>query len=112
MKPKVSGLGPGYFVTGQIGVEDVGVIAAQGFRMIVNNRPDGEGGATQPRSADLEAEARRHGLSYVYLPMDGTHVDPRIVNEFARTLATTPVPVIGFCRTGARASALYNAWRQ
>ncbi len=112
MKPRISDLGPGYFVTGQISVEDVGFIAEEGFRTIVNNRPDGEGGAAQPRSSDLEAEARRHGLSYFYLPMQRAHVDPRLVNEFAQTLAMAPVPVIGFCRTGARASALYNAWRQ
>lgn len=111
MKPVISALAPDYFVTGQISVEDVADIAAHGFRTIVNNRPDGEGGVAQPKSSDLEAEAERHGLSYLYLPMERAQVDPRLADEFSRTLSKLPTPVIGFCRTGARASALYNAWR-
>ena len=107
--PRISGLGPDYFVTGQIGVEDVADIAAQGFKTIVNNRPDSEGGPAQPKSSDLEAEADRHGLVYLHLPMERVAVDPRLANEFSRTLAMSPRPVIGFCRTGARASALYYA---
>ena len=111
MKSGISGLAPDYFVTGQISVEDVADIAAQGFRTIVNNRPDGEGGAAQPKSSDLKAEAERHGLTYVYLPMVRAHVDPRLASDFSQTLAKLPAPVIGFCRTGARASALFNAGR-
>ena len=107
--PRISSLGPEYFVTEQISVEDVADIAAQDFKTIVNNRPDGEGGAAQPKSSDLEAEAKRRGLSYVHLPMERAQVDPRLANEFSRTLAMSPRPIIGFCRTGARASALYHA---
>lgn len=111
MKPRISGLAPDYFVTGQISVEDVADIAAQGFRTIVNNRPDGEGGAAQPKSSELKEEAERHGLTYVHLPMDRAQLDPRLADEFSQTLEKLPTPVIGFCRTGARAVALYNVWR-
>lgn len=111
MSSRIMGVGTDFFATGQISVEEVAGIAAQGFRTIVNNRPDGEGGAGQPKSSELEAEAKRLGLTYAYLPMKGAQVDPVLASEFSRVLATSPGPVIGFCRTGARSSALYAASR-
>jgi hypothetical protein len=38
------------------------VIAATGFRGVINNRPDFEGGADQPTSVQLEAAAKNAGL--------------------------------------------------
>ena len=105
-------IGPEFFVTGQIGIEDVAAIAAKGFKTIVNNRPDGEGGEAQPKSRDLDAEAKRYGLSYVYLPMRGPQADPQIVDELVLALSRSTGPVIGFCRTGTRSSALYQAAKQ
>ena len=49
---------------GQITAEDVAGIAAAGFSVIVNNRPDGEGGPDQPSSAVVGEAARVAGLSY------------------------------------------------
>lgn len=43
---------------GQITVDDVAVLARQGYRSIINNRPDGEGGPSQPTSAQIEAAAK------------------------------------------------------
>ena len=43
--------------------------AAAGFRSVVNNRPDFEGGPSQPTSASVEAAAHAAGLDYVWLPV-------------------------------------------
>ena len=41
-------------VSEQISVEDVAAIAAAGFQVLINNRPDGEESG-QPDSAEIEA---------------------------------------------------------
>lgn len=109
MIPLLRSVGPGFFVAGQIGVQDIRELAEKGFRTIVNNRPDGEGGPSQPLGLELEAEARRHGLAYVHLPVEGTHLDARSAQALAQVLAQQPSPVLAFCRTGRRSEALYRA---
>ena len=100
---------PDFALTAQITPKDVADLAARGFKSIINNRPDGEGGPAQPTSEDLEREARRHGMHYAYLPVATREVDACSVDEFARVFEAAPRPVIAFCRTGARSQALFHA---
>ena len=51
--------------TGQISVEQIPQVVEKGFRSVINNRPDMEGGAEQPTSAQIEEAARGVGLDYV-----------------------------------------------
>ena len=53
---------------GQITPEQVAQVAEKGFKSIINNRPDMEGGAEQPTSAQIEDAARNAGLDYVFQP--------------------------------------------
>ncbi len=55
-------------VTAQITPEDVADIAAAGYKVLINNRPDGEEG-TQPTAAAIGAVARAAGLEYHHLPV-------------------------------------------
>ena len=50
-------------VAGQLDPAAMAEAAAAGFRSVVNNRPDFEGGPTQPTSASIEAAARAAGLA-------------------------------------------------
>jgi len=54
---------------GQIGPEHVTQVIEKGFKSIINNRPDMEGGPEQPTSAQIEEAARAAGLDYVYQPV-------------------------------------------
>ena len=45
------------------------LVAQAGFKSVINNRPDHEGGADQPTSAAIEAAALAAGLSYRHLPV-------------------------------------------
>ena len=56
-------------VAPQLTPESMAAAAQAGFRSVVNNRPDFEGGAEQPANADIEAAARAAGLEYRYLPV-------------------------------------------
>lgn len=86
--------------------------ARAGFRSIVNNRPDFEGGADQPTSAQLEAAARAAGLEYRHLPVNGAFQTPEQIAAFAAMAAQLPRPLLMFCRSGARSTKLYLAARE
>ena len=103
---KIRPLTPFLSVTPQIGETDVGVAAAQGFRAIVNNRPDGEG-EDQPESALLAAAAERHGLAYRHIPVVSGKVTDDDVADFATAMAELRGPVLAFCRTGTRSTTLW-----
>lgn len=83
--------------------------ARAGFRSVVNNRPDFEGGPDQPTSAQIEAAARAAGLEYRFLPVNGAYQSPEEIAAFAKLLEELPRPVLAFCRSGARSTKLYNA---
>ena len=86
-------------------------VAAAGFKSVINNRPDGEGGAAQPTSAQVETAARAAGLEYAHLPVAPAVQSPEEIARFAELLATLPKPILAFCRSGARSTKLYTAAR-
>ncbi|CAN5583447.1 TIGR01244 family sulfur transferase [soil metagenome] len=82
--------------------------ARAGFRSVINNRPDFEGGPSQPTSASIEAAAVAAGLSYAYLPVNGAMQTPEQIARFAELLEELPKPILAFCRSGARSGRLYQ----
>lgn len=93
---------------GQIDPSHLAEIAKQGYKSVINNRPDGEAGPHQPTNASIAAEAERLGLNYVYLPVMPGAFTPEEVQEMARLLETMPGPILAFCRSGARSTNLYH----
>jgi uncharacterized protein (TIGR01244 family) len=83
--------------------------AAAGFRSVINNRPDGEGGPDQPTSAEIEAAARAAGLEYRYLPVEPSWHSAEQVAATAAMLDELPRPILMFCRSGGRSARLYMA---
>jgi len=96
----------------QLRPESMAAAAAAGFRSVINNRPDFEGGADQPTSAAMEAAARSVGLEYAYLPVAGAFQTPEQARAMAELLDTLPKPVLAFCRSGARSGRLYELARE
>jgi len=84
-------------------------LARLGFRSVVNNRPDFEGGADQPTSAVLAAAAAAAGLEYRHLPVAGSYQSDEEIAAFGQLMATLPRPVLCFCRSGARSTRLFQA---
>jgi sulfide:quinone oxidoreductase len=102
----IARLSPTFSVSPQLGLEELAPIAAAGFRAIVNNRPDDEA-PDQPKSLALEAEAKRLGLAYAYIPIVPGQMDEKQVRSLEHFLAEVDGPVLGFCRTGLRAASLW-----
>lgn len=96
-------------VAGQLGPEAMSEAAAAGFRSVVNNRPDFEGGPQQPTAANIEAAARAAGLEYVWLPVAPGFHTPQQIARFAELVAQLPKPILAFCRSGTRSGNLYRA---
>jgi uncharacterized protein (TIGR01244 family) len=96
----------------QINPEDIAEIAQLGFKTIMNARPDNEGGAEQPLSNNLKTAAEKAGLTYVHIPVIPNNIQPSDVNTCASFVSNAPTPVLGFCKTGMRATSLYNATQQ
>ena len=83
----VQRLSPDVAVAPQLTPEAMAEAAAQGFRSVINNRPDFEGGADQPTSAAIEAAARAAGLEYRYLPVASGF---QSADEIASTRSSDP----------------------
>src|SRR6478735_5212039 len=96
-------------VAGQLAPESMVEAAAAGFRSVVNNRPDFEGGPTQPTSASIEAAARAAGLEYAWLPVAPSVQTADEIARFAALLDSLPRPTLAFCRTGTRSGKLVQA---
>lgn len=96
-------------VTGQLTPDDMQRVAEAGFKSVINNRPDFEGGADQPRSADIEKAALAAGLKYYYQPVNGANIQADDIDTFGSLLQTLPGPVLAFCRTGTRSGNLFHA---
>lgn len=84
----------------------------KGFRSVINNRPDLEGGNDQPTSAQLEEAARNAGIDYVFQPVVAGQITQLDIEAFARHYNELPKPILMFCRTGNRSSNLYQTAKQ
>ena len=96
---------------GQITPEQVQQIATDGFKTIINNRPDGEA-ADQPTSSEIEAAAREAGLAYKEISFAGNALTQQHVEDFADYFNQAEQPILMFCRTGNRSNGLYEAAKQ
>ncbi|WP_374571476.1 TIGR01244 family sulfur transferase [Phenylobacterium sp.] len=93
-------------VSPQISVADVAEAARQGFKTVINNRPDGEEPA-QPAAAEIEAAARALGLAYAYIPVRGGPTREQVEAQ-ASFIAGAEGPVLAFCRSGTRSIVTWS----
>jgi uncharacterized protein (TIGR01244 family) len=95
----------------QIDPQDMAAIAAHGFTTVINNRPDGEGGPSQPTSEQMAAAAHAAGMRYHYLPVISGQTTPEQVQQFAALVKSATGPVLAFCRSGARSTHIWSMGR-
>jgi len=99
-----------FSVSPQISLADVAGAAADGFTLIINNRPDGESPG-QPTSAEMEAAARAAGLAYLYAPVVG-RPGPAQVEAVREAVAGAPGKVLAYCRSGTRSICTWAIGQQ
>ena len=96
-----------FTVSPQIAADDVATLKSAGFKAIICNRPDGEGG-DQPSFAEIEAAAKEAGLEALYVPVVAGKVSDDDVAAFGAALKDLPRPVLAYCRTGTRSATLWS----
>ena len=95
-------------VSAQIVPEDIPAIAAAGYRVLINNRPDGEE-SSQPSSAALAAAAQAAGMEYHHMPVTALTFPGPDIDAMSDLLDDPARPVLAFCRTGTRSANLWVA---
>lgn len=95
----------------QIQPEHMSAIAADGYKVVINNRPDGEAMA-QPSSDALRAAAQAAGMEYHYYPLNAFNYPGDDLAAIAALFDDESRPVFAFCRSGTRSSNLWVSSRQ
>ncbi|MBB3590210.1 uncharacterized protein (TIGR01244 family) [Rhizobium sp. BK529] len=96
-----------YSVSGQITVDELDQIKALGFKSIVCHRPDGESPDQTP-FAVIEARAKELGLQISHVPVGPMGVTEEAVQGMVDALDEFDRPMLGYCRSGARSTAIYQ----
>lgn len=93
----------------QLHPEDMIEIQKLGYKTIINARPDQEGGIDQPTSDTIKVAAEKAGLRYIHIPIIPNNIGSDDIQTCANFINNAPTPILGFCRTGMRATSLYNS---
>jgi uncharacterized protein (TIGR01244 family) len=104
VEPKT--IAPGLAVSKQPDITDIKQLAEQGFRTIINNRPEGEDPEQLP-PAEEQAEAERLGLTYVHIPVKTGSITAADIDAFRRAVQESPQPVLAHCKGGTRSYLLW-----
>ncbi len=94
-------------VSPQIQPEDIEAIKSAGYKVIVNNRPDGEV-AGQPLSNEIEALSVEADIDYHYIPMIPGELRQDMIDELNEVLDNAAGPVFAYCRSGTRSITLWS----
>ena len=94
-----------FSVAPQIQPADLAAAAAEGYTLIINNRPDEEDPG-QPSAAAMAVQAESLGLTYVHIPVQG---GPSVEQAAAVTRAIEGHSgrALAYCRSGTRS---INTW--
>ena len=95
-----------FSVAPQIELSDVARAKAEGFVLLINNRPDGEAPG-QPTSDEFEAAAEAAGLAYAHIPVRGGPTQDQAEAERS-LLAETDGPALAWCRSGTRSIVTWS----
>ena len=97
-------------VSDQIALRDVATIAAAGFKVLINNRPDNEV-QNQPTSGEIAMAAEEAGMSNYHLPVTARDFPDFDFQQMANLINDSQSPAFAFCRSGTRCTNLWVATR-
>jgi sulfide:quinone oxidoreductase len=91
-------------VAGQIDERDIDALAAAGFKAVICNRPDAEGGTP---SQTIRAACERNAMKFFMQPVGYTGLGVADGDTFGGILQQCGRPVLAYCRSGRRTTALW-----
>lgn len=94
-------------LAGQIQSRDLLELHSRGYATVIDLRPDGEA-PDQPASSEINTTAGEQQIKFFYIPVPhGDAVPEAAVSALGKALASSPKPVLLYCRSGRRAA---RAW--
>ncbi len=93
-------------VAGQPEIADFSSLSAQGYKSVINARPDGED-HDQPGNMREKSAAGTAGLAYSFIPVTGPTMTEADIRAFQQAMAEADGPVFAHCKGGTRALTLY-----
>ncbi|WP_144754241.1 TIGR01244 family sulfur transferase [Bartonella saheliensis] len=95
------------FISGQINVENIKILAQAGFKTIICNRPDQEE-PHQPDFSTIKAAADEYGITAHYIPIVPPSIKPSDIETMKTILKTAQRPLLAYCHHGTRSRHLYH----
>ncbi len=93
-------------VAPQITLEEIPGLAAQGYRTLILNRPEGET-PDQPSNAEVEAAAKAAGMRFLHIPLVSGQFPDATLDQFKRAYASEQTKILAYCRSGMRSACLW-----
>jgi len=106
----INPVAPEFSASSQILVTDLPTLKGRGFRSIICSRPDHEDPG-QPTFAEIAAAASALGIEARHIPVRPDAIGTADVAAFGKAIAELPGPVLGYCRSGGRAVAMWTKAR-
>tara|TARA_A100000164_G_scaffold381950_1_gene436728 strand:+ start:2786 stop:3151 length:366 start_codon:yes stop_codon:yes gene_type:complete len=104
---KITKLNQFFSTSSQLNPSDIKEIVSLGFKTIINNRPDHEGGEDQPLNEAIEKTVLSEGLKYAFIPVISGKITREQILELHKAIENFPSPILAFCRSGARSENLF-----
>ena len=95
-----------YAVSPQIAPGDAAAIAEAGYKVVICNRPDGEG-TPDVAMAAVQAAVEGAGMRFVANPFTGPTLSMDHVSTQAAALDAAEGPVLAYCASGNRCSVVW-----
>lgn len=95
-----------FAVAEQLSVADIEILAGQGVKSVICNRPDAEA-EDQVNFAEIETAAQSHGMQVRYIPVVSGQIQDKDVVQFASAQTEMLSPLVAYCRTGTRSITLW-----
>jgi sulfide:quinone oxidoreductase len=93
-------------VSAQPGFDDIEKLENAGFRTIIASRPRNETD-DQPDTEALKNKAESLGMTWHEIPVEPGKYARKDIEAFASALQSSTDPILGYCRTGKRATHLW-----
>ena len=99
-------------VSDQISPEDVLELSSLGVKSIICNRPDNEHESDQPDAESIRQASKQLGIEFAFHPVESNFQTEQDALEMAKHLCELPKPIIAYCRSGGRSTALIGLAEQ
>lgn len=104
--PTIRSLTPDFAVAPQLAPEDMPTIAAEGYRLVICNRPDAEVPASH-QSAALRVAAEAAGLRFLENPVMSGAMTMDNVTAQGAAIDAYAGPALAYCASGTRSAAVW-----